>query len=201
MGESRSQARSTELVLASSSPRRRDLLEQAGYCFRVCAPDLEERARPGERPEETARRLALEKGQQVAPRAGPGACVLAADTIVVLDGQVLGKPRDCDDARRMLLRLAGRTHRVLTGYVLISSDDGHSERGLASSLVHMHEIAEAEARRYAETGEPLDKAGGYAVQGEAGRFVARIEGSRNNVIGLPVEEIAPLLERFGVRPQ
>ena len=189
------------LVLASASPRRRWLLREAGYDFVVEPSRIEERFDQHEAPEQVARRLALEKGREVASRVGPGACVLAADTLVVLGGEIFGKPADAREAERMLLRLAGETHRVLTGFAVIRSDGGHVEAGVSVSHVRMCEIAPEQARAYAESGEPLDKAGGYAVQGEAGRFVESIEGLRSNVIGLSLEDVAPLLERCGVAPR
>jgi septum formation protein len=199
MGEP-SHAAAHTLILASSSPRRRMLLEQAGYRFRVCAPDVQERIEPGEKPEDAAQRLALEKGRAVAAGCPAESCVLAADTIVVLDGEMLGKPRDESDALRMLLSLSGRTHQVVTGYALLAGGGRELLVGVASSLVHMRAIDEDEARAYAASGESLDKAGGYALQGEAGRFVAAVDGARDNVIGLPLGELAPLLAARGVTP-
>ena len=200
MGEP-SRAAPRTLILASSSPRRRMLLEQAGYRFRVCAPDVHERTKPAEKPADAAQRLALEKGRAVAASCEVGSCVLAADTIVVLDGEVLGKPRDEPDALRMLLALSGRTHQVLTGYALLAGGGRELQRGVATSHVRMRAIAEQEAREYAATRESLDKAGGYALQGEAGRFVAAVEGARDNVIGLPLGELAALLAAQGVTPE
>ena len=190
-----------KLILASSSPRRHQLLREAGYEFEVEPPSVDERFAEHEAPEQIVRRLALEKARQVAERVGPGACVLAADTLVVLGGQIFGKPADTREAEQMLRRLAGQTHRVLTGFAVIRSDDGHAEQGVSVSHVRMRKISPEHARAYAESGEPVDKAGGYAVQGEAGRFVESIEGLRSNVIGLPLEDVAPLLERCGVAPR
>ena len=187
-------------MLASTSPRRRELLRDAGFRFEIAAPHVDERELPGERPEATARRLALEKARAVAARVARGACVLGADTIVVIDGQQLGKPRDQAEAVEMLLRLAGRTHRVLTGFALLVGELGLEETGVVESAVRMHPVDRATAEKYAATGEPLDKAGAYAAQGEAGRFVAEITGSRANVIGLPVEELVPRLARVRVTP-
>jgi septum formation protein len=187
------------LILASSSPRRRELLHGAGFAFRVAAPEVPESARAGERPEETVRRLALEKALDVARRVDPASCVLAADTLVVLDHEVLGKPRDEAEAAAMLRRLAGREHRVVTGVALVVRELERTEQGIACSRVRMAEVSPAEALRYAKTGEPLDKAGGYALQGAGGRFVAAVEGSRSNVIGLPLELVLPLLAELGVR--
>jgi len=187
-------------VLASTSPRRRELLRDAGFRFEIAAPGVDERELPGEAPEATARRLALEKARAVAARVAPAACVLGADTIVVIDGQPLGKPRDEPEAVEMLLRLAGRTHRVLTGFALLVTELGVQDTGVVESTVRMHPVDRATAERYAATGEPLDKAGAYAAQGEAGRFVAEISGSRANVIGLPVEALLPRLARVQVTP-
>jgi nucleoside triphosphate pyrophosphatase len=189
------------LVLASSSPRRRELLERAGFRFELAVPDVDESPRPGESPESLARRLALAKARAAAPRVAREACVLAADTIVAIDGEVLGKPRDRAEAVEMLLRLAGRTHRVLTGFALVVTALAHEESAVEESAVRMRAVARAEAERYAASGEPLDKAGAYAAQGEGGRFVAEIAGSRANVIGLPLEALAPRLALLGVKPE
>jgi septum formation protein len=189
------------LVLASSSPRRHALLRDAGYAFTIAEPDVDETARPGEKPEELAARLALAKARAVGARVARDACVLGADTVVVIDGALLGKPRDEGEAVEMLLRLAGRTHRVLTAFALYVPESEHTDAGVVESAVRMHAVDRATAERYAASGEPLDKAGAYAAQGDGGRFVASIEGSRANVIGLPVEELAPRLARLGVAPR
>ena len=188
------------LVLASTSPRRRELLREAGFAFSIAVPEVDESARERESPESLAQRLALAKARAVAARVDREACVLGADTVVVIDGELLGKPADEADAVRMLLRLAGRTHRVLTGFALVVPALGVEEVGVEESAVRMHAVDRATAERYARSGEPLDKAGGYAAQGEAGRFVAEIRGSRANVIGLPVEALAPRLAKLEVLP-
>lgn len=188
------------LVLASTSPRRRELLREAGFAFSIAAPDVDESVLPGESPESLAQRLALAKARAVLPRVDGDACVLGADTVVVIDGELLGKPRDEKEAVEMLLRLAGRTHRVLTGFALLVPALGLEEAGIVESAVRMHAIDRATAERYAQTGEALDKAGAYAAQGEGGRFVADIRGSRANVIGLPVEALAPRLAELSVVP-
>ncbi len=192
----------TRLILASGSPRRTDLLRLAGFSFSVVVPTVEENALPGERPEACARRLAENKAEEVARSAPADHCVLAADTLVVVGEEVLGKPRDFDDAVEMLLRLAGRTHRVLTGFALHRRDGESWEKlgGLEESRVRIAAVSREQARAYAATGEPLDKAGAYALQGLAGRFVEAVEGSRSNVIGLPLERVVPMLARLGVRP-
>ncbi len=187
------------LVLASSSPRRYDLLSSEGFEFLVAEPNVDESAPASELPERTAARLALTKARSVAERVGPESCVLAADTIVVVDDHVMGKPRDEEEAIHMLLRLAGRTHRVITGYVALL-DGSPAESGVEVSRVRMRTVTSEEARAYAATGEPLDKAGAYAVQGVGGRFVEHIDGSRSNVIGLPLEVVVPALRRLGVDP-
>jgi septum formation protein len=188
------------LVLASTSPRRRELLREAGFAFSILAPDVDESALPDESPEALARRRALAKARAVAPRVAAEACVLGADTVVVIDGALLGKPRDEAEAVEMLLRLAGRTHRVLTGFALLVPALGFEAGGVVESAVRMHAVDRATAERYARSGEPLDKAGAYAAQGEGGRFVAEIRGSRANVIGLPVEALTPRLAELSVLP-
>ncbi|MGH7289883.1 MAG: Maf family protein, partial [Myxococcota bacterium] len=142
----------------------------------------------------------LEKARAVAVRSSAESCVLAADTLVVVDRDVLGKPRDADEAVEMMLRIQGRTHRVLTGFALVVRALGIEEHGVIESEVRMHRVDRDTAREYAASGEPLDKAGAYAAQGEGGRFVAEIRGSRTNVIGLPMEAVVPRLARAGVLP-
>jgi septum formation protein len=184
------------LVLGSGSPRRRDLLAQAGIAFDVAAADIDESRQPGEEPAAFAERLACEKAQTVARRVGaaPRRLVLGADTIVVIDGDVLGKPVDPTDAERLLARLVGREHVVLTAVALVASDrpDAAATRVVASRVA-MRPADGEEIRRYVATGEPLDKAGAYAAQGEGRRFIERIDGSETNVIGLPMDETLALL--------
>lgn len=186
---------SRPLVLASASPRRRALLEGAGLRFEVLPADIPERAVPGETPETLARRLAREKALAVARRVGatPPRWVLGADTVVVVDERVLGKPRDTEDAVALLGQLVGRAHRVVTGFAIACSETLVVRDGSVESSVFMRGAPEAELRRYVATGEPLDKAGAYAAQGEGRRFIERIQGSETNVIGLPVEETLALL--------
>jgi len=184
------------LILASASPRRRELLQEAGFSFTVRPPDIDESAQPGESVADCARRLAREKALRVRETSPTDCCVLAADTIVVLDDRALGKPRDAEEAQTMLRSLAGRAHRVLTGWALATPEELID--GVVESRVEMRAISAEEARAYADSGEPLDKAGAYAIQGDGGRFVTRLEGSRSNVIGLPLEVVVPLLEQSGV---
>jgi septum formation protein len=188
------------LVLGSGSPRRRELLARAGVAFEVQPADVDERARPGEAPGALAARLAHEKALAVARRVGPtpARLVLGADTIVVVDGDVLGKPADPEDAVRLLGRLVGRGHRVLTAVALVESEALGAWSALVESRVWMRPAEPEEIRRYVATGEPLDKAGAYAAQGEGRRFIERIEGSETNVIGLPIEETLALLRAAGL---
>ena len=162
------------------------------------APEIDECGWPGESPEDRACRLACEKARAVALSAAPGSCIVAADTMVVLDETILGKPRDAAEAEQMLLSLAGRAHRVLTGYAILSPADSRTDCGVEESRVHMRAVSVAEARAYAASDEPMDKAGGYAAQGEGARFIEAIDGSHSNVIGLPLEAVLPLLSELGV---
>jgi len=186
------------LVLASASPRRRELLARAGVEFEAVPSHVGEQRLPGEAPATYALRLAREKALEVARRfpASPRRLVLGADTIVLLEDSVLGKPADPEEAFSMLRRLAGRAHRVLTAVAVVETDRLETRALCVESRVVMRRASEAELRAYVATGEPLDKAGAYAAQGEGRRFVVRIEGSETNVIGLPVEETLALLRAF-----
>ena len=188
------------LILASASPRRRDLLTRAGVAFDVHPADIPEEPQPGETPIACAQRLAREKALTVAGRVGrrPRRLVLAADTIVVIDGEVIGKPRDTDDALRLLTRLVGRRHRVITAVALTDTDTLEVHDTAVESEVVMRPADAREVRAYIATGESLDKAGAYAAQGEGRRFIERIEGSESNVIGLPLDETLALLRAAGL---
>lgn len=188
------------LILASASPRRRDLLARAGVHFEVAPADVDEARRPGEPPAALVLRLAREKALAVARRVGPAPArwVLGADTIVTLEGDVLGKPSDAEHALALLRRLAGRSHRVLTGVALAASEGLDMRTTLVESRVVMRRAGAAELRAYVAGGESLDKAGAYAAQGEGRRLIAAIEGSETNVIGLPVEETLTLLRGVGL---
>ena len=191
------------LVLASASPRRSDLLRRAGIRFEVCPADIPEVEQPGETPVAFAQRLARSKALAVAEWIGPSPArrVLGADTIVVLNGEVIGKPRDSDHALELLERLTGREHSVVTAVALVASDTLQVWDIAVTSRVEMRAVERDELIAYVATGEPLDKAGGYAVQGGARSFVTRIHGSETNVIGLPLDETVDLLgeaaQRFG----
>jgi septum formation protein len=180
------------LVLASGSPRRRELLERLGLRFEVRPADLDETPRPGESPPDYVLRLAIEKA---AAGARPGELILAADTTVVVDGEILGKPEDDEDARRMLRLLSGREHSVLTG-IALQGPDGHAS-DVEETRVRFAPLTEAEIDWYVATGEPRDKAGAYAIQELASLFVEGVAGSQSNVVGLPVARVYRLFERLG----
>ena len=201
----------THLVLASRSPRRAEILTQLGVAFIVDAANLDESPVVGESPREHVLRLATAKCLSVAARHSADAVVLGADTTVDVDGEIFGTPRDIDDARQMLLRLAGRTHHVHTAVCVTGHVTGHEpghEPGeqtsyqavLDSATVTMTPIAADALEQYLLTGESLDKAGAYAVQGQAGVFVAQVSGDLSTVIGLPIPLVQQLLRPFGLLP-
>ncbi|MBN8231621.1 septum formation inhibitor Maf [Corallococcus macrosporus] len=181
-------------VLASASPRRKDLLAQLGLRFTVAAADIDETPMAGEIARNYVHRLAVEKARTVATR-HPDAWVLAADTTVALGAELLGKPRDAAEAREMLTRLSGQVHEVFTG-IAVAGRAQASE--VVRTQVTFRTLSTEEIAWYAETGEPLDKAGAYAIQGKGGFLVQGIEGSPSNVIGLPLGETLALLRRAGV---
>jgi septum formation protein len=180
------------LILASRSPRRREILARAGIPHVVRPAEVDESIADGEDPREYVRRLARTKAEAV--ESGPDDLVLGADTVVVVDREVLGKPADSDDARRMLARLAGREHEVLTGICLrrraILAEDTETTR------VRFTGLSRAEIEEYIASGEPMDKAGAYAIQGLASKFIDRIEGCYFNVVGLPVAKLYMHLRRM-----
>jgi septum formation protein len=171
------------LILASASARRAELLRAAGIPFEVEPAEIDESPRPGEAPSQYVQRLAREKAQAVAAR-HPDAAVLAADTTVVVDGLILGKPVDDSDARAMLSRLSGRTHDVLTGVALVRN--GQAISAVETTRVRFVPMSSSDIEWYVASREPHGKAGAYAIQGLASRFVDRVEGSYSNVVGLPV---------------
>lgn len=188
------------LYLASASPRRQELLHQLGIAFEVLPSNILEVREAGETPSEYVVRVALDKARYVArlvkERGLPAYPVLGADTEVVLDGMILGKPRDRAHGLKMLGRLAGRGHEVLSAVALIVEGGEHT--ALNVNRVTFGPLSKVEIVHYWETGEPVDKAGGYAIQGRAATFVARIEGSYSGVMGLPLFELVSLLKRAGV---
>ena len=182
------------LVLASASPRRADLLRSAGIPFDVHPVDVDEQFREGETPEHAVARLAETKAAAALSAYGD-AVVLGADTTVVVNGNALAKPNDDKDAARMLRLLSGRTHEVLTGVCVARADRRHVQ--VETTRVRMAQLSDAEIGWYVATGEPFDKAGGYAVQGLASRFIEGIEGSYSNVVGLPISCVYALLKELG----
>ncbi len=202
-------ARAPDLVLASASPRRRELLERLGLALVVAATDADETPRPGERPADYVRRVAgakcdaavaaLTSGAHPLAEAGAGLAVLAADTTVIVASEILGKPADADDARQMLVRLAGRRHEVATAYC-IRFGARAAERPV-TNVVGLPAPAPAEIDAYVASREWRGKAGGYAIQGIAGAFVTELRGSHTNVIGLPLAEVLADLQALGALPR
>ena len=186
---------SSPLLLASSSPRRRELLLRLGVAFQVRPQDIDESVLNVEKPYDYVQRVALGKALS-ALAANPDALVLAADTSVIVDDQILGKPQDSGDALSMLNLLSNREHAVLTAVTLANSERQRST--VVRTTVNFRYISAAEAQRYWATGEPIGKAGGYAIQGFGAAFVESIEGSFSNVVGLPLFETAQYLQEFGV---
>ncbi|HEV2729996.1 MAG TPA: Maf family protein [Terriglobales bacterium] len=188
------------LVLASASPRRQELLRNAGIHFVVEPTNIPEAAHEGELPQDFAERMAREKAEAVF-RTRPKDFVLGADTVVVIDGMILGKPRDAADAARMLRLLSGRTHEVITGVCLMgpSLKAGFQNTRSETTLVTMSELSDQDIRDYIATQEPLDKAGAYGIQGMASRWIPHIEGDYFNVVGLPVALVLRMLHEHGVK--
>jgi septum formation protein len=184
------------IVLASASPRRQELLRNAGIPFTVQPADINETPLAGESPRAYAERLAREKALAVWQSRSQD-YVLGADTIVVVDGAILGKPRDRDDALRMLRLLSGRTHVVITGVCLVGPVSSNIQIAAETTFVTMCEVSDDEIRDYVATGEPMDKAGAYAIQGIASRWIPRIEGDYSNVVGLPVALVYAMLRERG----
>jgi septum formation protein len=180
------------LILASQSPRRGEILRQAGISFVVRPANVDEAFLPAESPEEYAKRVAQLKAAAI--DAGPSDVVLGADTIVVIGGQILGKPQDHADAIRMLQTLSGREHEVLTGICLRHGNDTTID--LAVTRVWFLPLAHKDLEEYVATGEPMDKAGAYAIQGQASKFIQRIQGSYANVVGLPIELVRHHLRKY-----
>jgi septum formation protein len=186
-----------KLILASASPRRAEILHDAGFSFIVMSSAVDETPFPEESPADHVQRLADAKAELVAARAVGPAIVLAADTVVTLEGRIFGKPRSTDDARNMLEKLSGRTHSVITGVTLIRLPDAERRSFVESTLVHFTQLSVEEITRYLSTEEPHDKAGAYAIQGRAGRYTPRIEGDYFNVVGLPLARVTQALADLG----
>jgi nucleoside triphosphate pyrophosphatase len=185
------------LILASASARRAEILRDAGYHFTVLSSAADETPYPDELAHDLVLRLAEAKAELAAARAVGPAIIIAADTEVVLDGQVFGKPRSTDDARRTLEKLSGRKHTVLTGVALIRLPDVERVTFVETTLVQFAPLSGEEITRYLATGEPHDKAGAYAIQGYAARYIPRIEGCYFNVVGLPLARLQHALTELG----
>jgi septum formation protein len=186
-----------KIILASNSPRRKELLMQIGLSCTVAPADVEESVLPGESPEAYAVRVALDKARIAAERAGEG-IVIAADTIVVVGDAILGKPSDPADARRMLSVLSGRGHEVITGLAVVDAATGRFTVRTSATQVWFRDLSDREIEAYVATGEPLDKAGAYGIQERGALLVERIEGCYSNVVGLPLSLLGEMLREFGV---
>jgi septum formation protein len=182
-----------KLILASASVRRAEILRDAGISFSVMSSAVDETPILGEPAHDLVQRLADAKAELVAARAVGPAIVIAADTVVLLEGHTLGKPRTTDDARNMLEKLAGHTHSVVTGVTLIRLPDAERRSFVETTQVHFSQVSPEELTRYLSTEEPFDKAGAYAIQGRAGRYIPRIEGCYFNVVGLPLSRLCQAL--------
>jgi len=186
------------LILASASPRRHDLLSRIGLRFIVTPADIDESMLNGELPDDHVRRLATGKARAVS-NIYPGLWVLGADTIVVIDGRILGKPADRSEAATMLATLSSRMHEVFTGYAILNSEFPSQElSGVVRSEVFIRSLTPDEISGYIDTGEPMDKAGAYAIQGVGSAIVERVSGSYTNVVGLPLCEVARDLKTLGI---
>ncbi len=189
---------SPDIVLASASPRRRELLAQLGIRFAVIPSRAVEAVLPGESPADHVTRLSRDKAREVAGRPEvEGRWFIGSDTVVVLDARILGKPGDYQEAAAMLRALSGRAHQVYSGYAILDRESGALRAGAVSTTVRFKELTEQEIAGYIATGEPMDKAGAYAIQGLGAFMVLGIEGSYTNVVGLPLCEVVDILERLG----
>ena len=188
------------LILASASPRRREILAGAGFSFEVQPSSVDEEPLAGERAEDYACRVARDKALEVAARVAPDSLVLGADTIVVAGGRMLGKPADAADAARMLQILSGATHQVITGVSVVRAPAEVLAQAHESTSVSFRPLEEDEIADYVASGEPLDKAGAYGIQGLASKFVTRVEGCYFNVVGLPVARVYGLLKSLQSSP-
>jgi len=187
------------LILASNSPRRRELLKNAGFDFDVRPSGIEEIRLSEEPAEAFALRLAQDKALEVASHSSPGGIVLGADTVVVINGEILEKPVDAADAKRMLHTLSGHTHRVITGVCLARAPENVLACTHETTAVTFRKLTDQEIDAYVASGEPYDKAGGYAIQGLASRFIPRIEGCYFNVVGLPIPRVYEILKSIGLK--
>jgi septum formation protein len=193
-----------KLVLASRSPRRAEILRNAGFEFQIVPAEVDESLRPGEPVAWYVRRLAEEKARKVARQLSatsqaPAAVIVAADTAVVLGNSILGKPRSADDARAMLRLLSGETHEVFSGLAVLGLETGAIRIATESTRVTFLPMTDGEIEEYIASGEPFDKAGAYAIQGRGGKFISRIEGCYFNVMGLPLSRLYSMLREMDAR--
>lgn len=186
------------IILASSSPRRKELLRALGLEIDVIHPSSDETFSVGEAPEECALRISLEKALSVSATLPDGSIVIGADTIVVVDGEILGKPGDPGEASTMLHKLSGKEHRVYTAFSIVRAKNERLHSEIVGTRVLVKPLAASEIEGYIKTGEPMDKAGAYAIQGSGSFMVSGIEGSYSNVVGLPVEELLEALKKLDV---
>ncbi|HVZ66909.1 MAG TPA: Maf family protein [Patescibacteria group bacterium] len=187
-----------KIILASSSPRRQDLMKFLGIPFDVVSSDFDETRIPDTDYKQFVEALSFEKAKVVAA-AFDDAIIIGADTVVVLDGKVLGKPKDKEDAAKTLKLLSGTKHLIITGYTIFDTKTGRVVNGSVESAVKLKVLTDSEIKAYIETGEPMDKAGSYAVQGIGGLFVERVEGDYFNIVGLPLKDLRRHLADFGVK--
>ncbi len=183
------------IILASGSPRRRELLAKMGYSFETCSPDVDEQV--SGKASQIVHLLAIRKAHAAANHIESGV-IIASDTLVSVDDVPLGKPADTDDAKRMLHMLSGRSHEVFTGVCILDADSRREEVRVVRTGVHFRMISDSEIERYVQSGEPMDKAGAYAIQGGAGAFVDSLDGSLDNVIGFPTDDVREMLSHFGL---
>lgn len=186
--------RQKRMILASSSPRRRDLLERAGFIFDIISPDCDENVSGGAR--EITHLLSIRKARAVKNEINDG-IIIAADTLVSVDGQALGKPEDDDDAARMLTLLGGRAHEVVTGVCVLDAGDGRVNTFIETTVVYFRPLSREEIGVYVSTGEPRGKAGSYAIQGGGAGFIEKYEGDYTNIVGLPIDSLARALNEMG----
>lgn len=188
-----------KIILASASPRRKQLLEQMGLIFDIKTSDKKEQMPYGLAPEEIPMELACNKAMDVASCVYQPAIIIGADTVVVKD-KILGKPENEEEARQMLLKLQGKTHEVITGLAIIDTRTGKVNKDYEKTSVEMAPLTLSEIEYYVQTGEPMDKAGGYGIQGLAGIFISRIMGCYFNVMGLPIHRLWNMLKEYGINP-
>lgn len=187
-----------KIILASQSPRRKALLKQIGLNFEVIVSNFEEKIEYGLKPNELAEKFSLQKAKDVAKKQ-KNAIVIAADTFVVLNNEILGKPETPENARRMLKKLSGKAHIVITGFTIIDTKTGKTKTRSLETKVFIKKLTKEEIDEYIKTGEPLDKAGAYAAQELGGLFVEKIEGDFFNLVGLPIFDLAKELKNFGIK--